>query len=283
MASKMKQILFLFFLGTLIVSCGRKPASESSPDSESSAFALERENFFNSLKNPDQATTKLIPGLMGFDSTMLNDPAHFYQYTGNDIKAAANLGIYLSDLNYCVMFKQSASTKKYFEAAHELSKVTGIEKGILEFLMNRYQANIGQNDSVKSVVNQLFEQSTLGLQGTDRERLAGIAMAGFQIENLRLVLTTLESYPETLTDEQKQTQKELHQYIMDQRGKFEVIYNFIRANSDPLDPNQNPNYPFFDNALRELIGVYRNVTETDPQINELKEKVDAIRNKIVSM
>ncbi len=279
----MKSILLLFFLATFIISCERKPASESGSNSESAAFALERENFFTSLKNPSEAVTKVIPGLMGFDSTMLNDPAHFYRYTVNDVKAAANLGIYISDLNYCVMFKQSASSKKYFEALYELSKVIRIEKGILEFLMNRYQTNMEQNDSVKSVVNQLFEQSTLGLQGTDRERLAGIAMAGYQIENLHLVLSTLESFPEVLTDQQIQSQNVLREYIFEQRGKFEVIYNFVRANSDPLDPNRNPNYPFFDNALRELIVVYRSVTVNDSKLKELREKVNVIRNKIISI
>jgi hypothetical protein len=277
----MKQTLFIVFLSVLIFSCGSKQEKTSSP--ESRAFSVERENFFNSLKNPAEAATQLIPGLAGFDSTLLNDPAHFYRYTANDVKAAANLGIYISDLNYCVMFEKSASTKKYFEAVHELSKTMRIEKGILEFLMNRYQTNMEQNDSVKSVVNRLFEQSTVSLQGTDRERLAGIAMAGYQIENLHIALSTLESFPETLTDEQLQTQNLLRQYIFEQRGKFEVVYNFVRANSDPLDPNRNPNYPFFDNALRELIVAYRNVTPNDPKNKELLEKVNVIRNKVISI
>jgi len=281
MDSSMKSILLLFFLATFIISCERKPASESGSNSESAAFALERENFFTSLKNPTEAA-RLNPGLSGFDPTLLNNPTNFYRYTASDVMAAANLGIYISDLNYCVLFKQSASTKKYFEAVYELSKAIRIEKGILEFLMNRYQANMEQNDSVKSIVNQLFEQSTVRLKGTDRERLAGIAMAGYQIENLHLALTTLESFPEVLTDEQIQTQNLLRQYIFEQRGKFEVVYNFVRANSDPLDPKKNPNYPFFDNALRELIVVYRNVTPNDPQIKELREKVNVIRNKIIS-
>jgi len=277
----MKQTLFVIFLGALILSCGSKQEKSSTP--ESSAFSVERENFFNSLKNPTEVATRLTSGLSGFDSTLLNDPTHFYRYAGNDVKAAANLGIYISDLNYCVLFKQGTSTKKYFEAVHELSKAIRIEKGILEFLMNRYQTNMEQNDSVKLVVTQLFEQSTLGLQGTDRERLAGIAMAGYQIENLHIALSTLESFPETLTDEQLQTQNLLRQYIFEQRGKFEVVYNFVRANSDPLDPNRNPNYPFFDNALRELIVAYRNVTPNDPKIKELREKVNVIRNKVISI
>jgi hypothetical protein len=276
----MKKLLAVFFMTLVMLSCGRK--SEKDATAESKAFALEKENFFNSLKTPDEIVDRIKPGFMGFDSMMLSDPEQFYRHANSDIKAAANLGVYMADLNYCILYQQSESIKKYFEAAYELSKVIGIEKGILEFLMIRYHANIEKNDSVKLVVHQLFEQSTSGLRGTDRERLAGIAMTGYQIENLHLVLEALASFPDEVTEEQALTQKQLLQFMLEQRGKFEVIYNFVRANSDPLDPNQNPNYPFFDNALREIIGVYHNVTEEDPRINELKEKVDAVRNKIVN-
>lgn len=276
----MKKSFLVFFLSVVALSCGRKAETETT--TESNAFALERENFFNSLKTPEEAA-RAVPGITGFDASILHDAEPYYQYTNSEVAAAANLGIYISDLNYCILLKQSEEIKKYFKAAYELSKAIRIEQSILTFIMIRYEKNIAQHDSVKSVVHQLFEQSTSGLQGTDCERLAGITMAGYQIENLHLALSLLESFPETLTDEQTQTQHELLQYILEQRGKFEVIYNFVRANSDPLDPNQNPNYPFFDNALRELISVYRNVTEENPQINELKEKVNAIRIKIINL
>jgi hypothetical protein len=281
MTSNMTKLLFVFVLGMLLISCVKNREKDST--SESRAFTVERETFFNGLKNPSEITDKLMPGITGFDSTTLSDPENFYRHANSQVSAAANLGIYISDLNYCILNKQAAQTKRYFQVAYELSKAIQIEKGILEFLMKRYESNIEQNDSVKLVVNQLFSESTLGLQGTDRERLAGIAMAGYQIENLHLALATLESFPETLTEQQIQSQKLLLDYISDQRGKFEVIYNFVRVNSDPLDPNQNPNYPYFDNALRELIVVYRNVTEENPQVNELKEKVDAIRIKIINL
>lgn len=274
----MKKLLLVLIMNLILLSCGRK--SETNATTESNAFAVEREIFFTSLKTPDEIAS-LKPGITGFDASILNDAERFYQYTNNDVSAAANLGVYISDLNYCILLKQRESIKKYFQAAYELSKAIKIEQRVLTFLMIRYEQNIEQNDSVKTVVNQLFSQSTTGLRGTDRERLAGIAMAGYQIENLHLALTTLQSLPDVLTEEQAQTQKQLKQFILDQRGKFEILYNFVRANSDPLDPNANPNYPFFDNALRELIGVYQNVTETDFRIDELYEKVDAIRAKIV--
>jgi len=262
----------------LLSSCQK---NQDTNTTDARAFEAERTTFFNSLKNPEEIAT-LAPGLTGFNPTLLNDTKNYYLYATSEVIAAANLGIYLADLSYCILFKKSEEAKKYFEAVYELSKIIRVEKSTLEFLINRYEANIAQNDSLKLIVVQLLAQSTVGLQGTDRERLAGIAMAGYQIENLHLVVSTLNSFPDTLTDQQTQTQELLLNFILDQRGKFEVVYNFVRANSDPLDPDRNPNYPFFDNALRELIRVYQGIDQTNPNMKELGEVVNAIRNKVVS-
>lgn len=270
---------YVVFLMILSTSCGQKREVKS--DSESRAFSAERETFFNSLKNPEEGAT-LVPGLTGFNATLLSDTRNYYLYATSEVLAAANLGIYMADLNYCILFKKSDAAKKYFEAIYKLSEIIQVEKATVEFLIKRYEENLAQHDSIKLIVQQLLAESTLGLQGTERERLAGISMAGYQIENLYLALSTLESFPEKITEQQIQSRDLLLNYIIEQRGRFEIVYNFIRANSDPLDPDRNPNYPFFDNALRELIVVYNTVTENDPQINELTQKVSAIRNKIIS-
>lgn len=275
----MKQIVSIILISALLTSCGKNPKKEA--ESETQSTSAVRDSFFSYLQNPSDVASKLAPVLTGFDAGILNDPTHFIDYTSNDVKAAANLGIYLADLNYCILNKQPSKTKEYFDAVHELSKVLLAEKEALEFLMKRYEDNISQNDSVKMVMEKLLEKSTLGLKGTDRERLAGIAMAGYQLENLHLALATLQSFPENPTEEQIQSRVYLIQFVIQQRGKFVVIHNFIEANSDPLDPDRNPNYPFYNQALRELIGIYQGVTEDAPRIMELHEKVTALRDKII--
>lgn len=277
----MKHILF-FLLLIISFSCGRSRESQSESEKQSDMFAVERDLFFNNLRNTDEVKL-VLSTVSNLDGAVLHDPAMKINYMGNDIKAAANLGIYLSDLNYCILSNKKAEAKSYFEASFELSEVIQIEKTILDFLMKRYESNLEQNDSLKAVVTQLFDQATLQLKNTDRERLAGIIMAGYQIENLHLVLTIIKSFPDSLslTAEQHASKEQLVRYVMDQRNQMEVIYNFIRIHADPLDPDKNPNYPFFDNALKELIVVYRQAENTS--LVELSTKVDAIRNKIVSM
>jgi len=275
----MKRAFIIFITSTLYISCAQNRKNIDDPETRTQETI--KNSFFDYLQNPKEIAV-LIPGIE-FDVKFLHDPTRFIDYTGNDIKSAANLGIYLSDLNYCILNNQSSYTKQYFNASYELSKVLRAEKRILEFLMKRYEENINQNDSVKQLMNQLLSESTLGLRGTDRERLIGISMAAYQVENLHLALSTIQSFPETLTDKQIQTRALLLQFVLDQRPQIELIYSFIRANSDPLDPDRNPNYPFYDNALRELIRVYQHVTTDDPKITEIYEKVSVIRNKMVQI
>ncbi|HEY5748771.1 MAG TPA: hypothetical protein VIU12_22030 [Chryseolinea sp.] len=295
----MKKIVFILLLGSVAVSCQKsKETTESANGSDTTtAYDEQRKMFFNNLMEPAEVAAQLQFTAAEFNPALMSDPKGYVQYTGNEVKAAANLGIYLSDLNYSIAYKQAATTKEYFTAAHELSKAIGGEKGVMEFLMKRYQDNINQNDSVKNVVGDLLKKSTSQLQGTEKEKLAGIAMAAYQIENLHLVLGTLESYPKDMLPDDARTVilVPLFKVALNQRGNVQNIYNFLKTYSDPKDPDKNPNYPYYANAFEELIAVYQklNVEEkiatnkgleimNDAVVKELSEKVNAIRNKIVS-
>ena len=254
-----------------------KKGKSASPQTE--AFNAERNAFFEYLKKPEDARLQLKPVGSFFDSSLLNDPKQVYQYAGNEVKAAANLGIYLADLNYCVLFGKSHFTQKYFGATVELSNIVGIEKTALTFLEKRYAENMARPDSVQAIVDSLFARSVRDRKGTQKEKLAGIAMATYQIENLHLALRTLESLPESLTEDQQQTATQLVNMVVRQHSNIMIIYNFVRTFSDPNDPDKNPNYPFFDNALRELIGVYQKIDYVAPLD---KGRAIALRNDVVS-
>ncbi len=292
----MKKLISVLSVATILLACQKK--QEATDDEVSQAFTIERNAFFSNLKAPAEAAAQLQATSAEFNASLMNNPLNYPSYANDHVKAAANLGIYLSDLNYSVAYKQSANTRELFAAAHELSRAIGIEQNILEFLSKRYHDNIAQNDSVKTVINELFEKSTTALQGTAREKLVGIAMAGFQIENLHLALGVIESYPKDMLPDDERTQKliPLFKLVLAQKKNVENIYAFLKTIGDPLNPDMNPNYPYYAMAFEELISVYNklNVDEkiannrgielmNDAVVNELSEKVSAIRTKIVSM
>lgn len=277
-AHQMKTVLpltvsILFWL----VSCN-SPSGKKESD-HSLEFTTARENFFQDLKSKE-VISDLVPGLPNFDSTLLHDGGVYVKYAGNEIKAAANLGIYIADLNYCIILNKKEHARAFFDAAIELSAAIQAQRQTLSFLSERYKENLEKNDSLRTVVNQLLSASTLRLEGLQQERLAGITMAGYQLENLHLALGVLNKMPQELSTEQLHSREILTEYVFTQSSRWEIIYNFIRANSDPLDPDRNPDYPFFDHALRELITTYKGLSMQKPDFKELNEKVELIRSRL---
>lgn len=261
--------------------CQKKQEEKAAPISE--AFSAEKEAFFNSIKNPEEVSVALLPGLTNFNKNILHAPQDFHRYASNDVKAAANLGIYLADLHYCILFQEREIGKEYLTSAIELSKVILLNKTVISFLLQRYERNLSQNDSLRAVMKHLLAESTKGLQGSIHERLAGIAMASYQLENLYLALATLENFPTSLNEEQQKSKALLVQFVSEQQRRMEIVYNFIKAHSDPLDPENNPNYPFYDNALREILYAYQQSSSEDPKISELRIAISALREKMISV
>jgi hypothetical protein len=291
----MKKILFVLLLGSLTLSCqkSKENSENQAATPDSTTFTNERNTFFSNLLAPSEAAAQLQATGAEFNASLMHDPKKYTQYTSDDVKAAANMGIYLSDLNYSVAYKQSANTKEYFTAAHELSKAIGMEQGALDFLSQRYNNNIAHNDSVKNVMKDLLAKSTQSLQGTEREKLAGAAMAAYQIENLHLALGVIDAYPDDMLPSDARTVIliPIYKMILGQKQNIQTIYDFLKSYSNP----ENPNYQYYSTAFEELIAVYNrlNVDEriaknqgielmNDAVMKELTQKVDAIRNKVTS-
>ncbi len=291
---EMKRLLFILFIASVIVSCQK---SKESTENSDEGFIKEREVFFDNLQDPAEVAAQLQATAVEFNPALMNDPKKYTQYMNDQVKAAANLGVYLSDLNYSVAYTQSANTKELFNAAHELSKAVGIEAGVLELLAKRYADNLANNDSAKTVIENLYAKATKDLRDTDREKLVGIAMAGYQIENLHLASGAIESFPKDMlpTDVRMNILVPIFQVLLKQKNNVQITYDYLKSIADPSDPDKNPNYPYYANAYQELIDVYNrlNVDEkiadnqgdqllSDAVAAELRTKIDAIRNKVVS-
>jgi hypothetical protein len=290
----MKNLLSILVLAVLIVSCQKKNIDEAQVADK---FEEQRKAFFSNIHAPAEAAAQLQATAAEFNASLMSDPKLSASYATSDVKAAANLGVYLSDLNYSVAYKQSANTKELFTATIELAKYIGLEQGTIDFLMKRYNENIAQNDSVKAVLDKLFDKSTADFQGTEREKLVGIAIAAYQIENLHLAVGILESYPKDMlpTDARTQILIPVFRKVLEQKQEVETIYAFLKTIGDPLNPEANPNFAYYSTAFEELIALYKklNVDEkiannqgielmNDDVVKELSAKVNAIRNKIVS-
>lgn len=282
----MKQ--YWFFL-LVLIACEKKQTKEE--EMISTTFEAERQVFFDQMLNPDATVAVIKETQVAFNPELINNPTYFSSYTSQEVKAAANLGVYLADLNYSLAYNQKESAQALFQAAHELSKVVGVEQRMLGFLLIRYNQNLEQNDSVKAIVTELFEGATSGLRGTDREKFIGLVIAGYQIENLHLGLGLIQSNTNSAEEPKLNRIKEL---ILGQQQPLTTTFQFLMSISDPTNPEKNPNLAYYSTAFRELLAVYGKISPVsssghedevlNPVMrNELTEKVSAIRTKIIGL
>jgi len=292
----MKKLIPLLILVIAAWSC--QPAKEKTTEStQPTNFEKERAQFINNMKSAQEAAASIQATGADFNSALMNIPVNYAELGVDTLKQAANLGIYLADLNYSVAYKQSENTRKIFQSAYNLSKSLGIDETMLSFISQRYETNIAQNDSVKSALSELFKQASESIQGSQKERVVGVVMAGYTMENLHLALGIIETYPKDILPDDSRTQilVPLFKMVLDQKPQVETVYTFLRTLGDPSDPERTPNFAYFDKSFSELLEVYQrlNVDEAiannqgpallnDAVVTELSEKVDAIRSKVVT-
>ena len=287
--------LFPVFLMAAVLSCFSKK-DKVGEVIESQALVNARNNFLGQMRNAKDWAAEIQSTGADFNEALLSDPSNYTQFLGDTLKSAAVLGVYLSDLNYCVMYGKGELSRNQFNSAIELSKQLGVDNNVLVFLMSRYYENISQSDSLMNVINELFAQSTDALKDRKKERLLGVTIAGYQIESLHLALGIISKYPKELMplDMRIRALTPLFEMVLRQQKTIEIIHAFLRALRNASDPNRTPNFSFYDQAFYELLEVYKRqkVQEVlandrsvellnDDMINELRDKVSAIRDEIV--
>lgn len=292
----MKKFIPILLLAIAAFSC--QPAKEKTTETVTEKnFDKERTEFLANMQPAVEIAAQLQATGADFNPVLMNASINYVDLGADTLKRAANLGVYLADLNYSVAYKQASSSKEVFQNAYTLSKSLGVDETILSLVMSRFEQNIDQNDSVESALRQMFTHATEGLQGPDKERVLGVVMAGYGIESLHLAIGIIETYPKDILPEDARMQIliPLFRLILEKQALVETIHTFLRTLGDASDPERTPNFAFFDNAFGELIDVYKrlNVEEAiannqgttllnDAVVAELSEKVNAIRNKIVT-
>ena len=96
------------------------------------------------------------------------------------------------------------------------------------------------------------------------------------------------------TDARTQILIPVFRAVLTQQKNVETIYGFLKAISDPMNPEQNPNHAYYSTAFEELIALYKklNVNQmiadnkglelmNDSVVQELSAKVNAITTSVL--
>lgn len=285
------QVFTFAIVALLAVSCGNSetiddqieaPIEESDPNS---AQLMEIDGKVFSIPSPIQTALLIKNAGINYNKDILNEPSKVNNYATN-VKKAINLGIYGADLGYVTMYDQTQDAISFLTAVKSIADDLGVSNAFDLELVERFEKNIGNQDSLLALVSDAYRASDRFLKDHQQNDIGSLILAGGWIESLYFATSSAE-----MTGNEA-----LKKRIGEQKT---TVYNLIKL----LTPYYNkPEITVLVDHLMELNEIYEQVkssyTFVKPTVdaatktttinsttvvNISDEQLKAITNKILAM
>ncbi len=120
-----------------------------------------------------------------YNNQFYNDTKKFSTYS-TEFSKAVNLGIYNMDLCYAMVNDKGEDVLKYMKTVLVLSDVLGLKGAVDQMVGKRAEKNLGNKDSLLSILNDIFIKSDSYLRTNERVFTATCVFAGSWIESFYL-------------------------------------------------------------------------------------------------
>ncbi len=211
------QVLVLFVIALIVAACGDKKRSDQYVSDVNNADSV-REEVLSGLSG-DDITKQLASMGSPFQRDALNDidrVSHYLQL-GNRGGAAANLGVYMSDLGYLTNYQLKEDASRYFEGCMLLSDYAGVNKQFGRAVNLRFAEIISGNEDLEKSLNILFKKATDRAEGEGEfKKMHAAALAGYYVEELYHLVVIVKSDPGAV-DSARQAQQVTVRTLLNQR------------------------------------------------------------------
>ncbi len=249
-----------------------------------------------SIPSPLQTSILLKTSGANYSKDLLNVTSKLPSYS-TEYKKALNLGVYGADLGYVIIYGQTQDALGYLNASKKLAEDINVSGAFDENLMKRFEKNMSNNDSLLSIFTSAYRATDLYLKNNDRNAVSGMVITGGWVESMYFTLNILKKDFKNKKNvvqrvgEQKNTLDhviklltpfyqnpdmteltELTDALVDLYHEFEDIeikYTYIKPTTD----------------VANKITTINSTTEvkiTDEQLNNISEKLNAIRQMIIN-
>jgi hypothetical protein len=182
----------------VLTGCGTKKNDGEKIDKEGLEAAAIRDDVLKSLRS-SQVAGQLKFSRQLFDNGLLNDVdrANHYLKAGNKGAAAANLGIYMSDLSCLIAHGKRDEANRYFQACLTLSEFIGMKKQFNQAIHLGFNEIITGDQKLEKTLDVLFEDASNTAEQDEFKKLHASALTGYYLEELYLLAFYLKSYRST--------------------------------------------------------------------------------------
>jgi hypothetical protein len=276
----MRHILFFISASLIFFACSSEKKSDQLKENIQTGQpgGKERDNFSGNATMVYRVPTpieffvffKNAGGKYQDDSLLSVDAAG--KYLTSKEKAVA-FGIYASNLAYSAVFNQNQNTISYFETGKKLADDLGLTEGYGEDLMNRFQKNLNNVDSLYNLTADSYWNIFKLLEDQDKTKvLSYITIAGW-VESLYQAYGSISQFE----------QNEIIHSLADQQYVVENLYAFV--NEIHLKNAQTDEVlSIVEDLLKAYELLYENgddVIMTETQFNTIKKVVNQKRELLV--
>lgn len=184
------KVVVLSVLTVFAVGCG---GDETTDEKIEDPLATENETKENqlleidgkvfSIPSPIQTATLIKNSGTNYNKEMLNEPNKVTNYS-TGFKKAVNLGVYGADLGYVTMYDQTQDAISYLTAVKSIGDDLGVSSAFDMELVERFEKNIGNKDSLLAFVSDAYKASDRYLKNNQQNDVGGLILAGGWIESL---------------------------------------------------------------------------------------------------
>jgi hypothetical protein len=151
---------------------------------------------------------------------------HYLQLPNKGI-AAANMGIYLSDLGYLIESKQDAEIQRYFDACFLLANEAGMKKQFSKVLELRFAEIISKDESLDKSTDALFKNAENTSQGEEFKKMHAAALTGYYIEELFHLIRFAQTHSTDAGDSVKETYLQSIRTIIGQKSQLGNLIGYL--------------------------------------------------------
>jgi hypothetical protein len=207
-----------------------------------------------------------------YDAKLTSSPDLADQLNTSSDKAL-NLGVYAVDLSYSKYFEQLDKAAKYLKTMSILSSDLGIPDDKFVKSVKRVEGNLANKDSLVRIANEIYKTVESNLKESDRASAAALIIVGGWTEAM---------YIATQTVSVKNQDFEFLQRIEDQKNSLDNLITLLDKYKTDIAVKEYINQlEDLKKSMDSLKIKPDNMGLTYKQLDEIKKKIKAIRNKII--
>tara|TARA_B100000401_G_scaffold434434_1_gene374566 strand:- start:2444 stop:3367 length:924 start_codon:yes stop_codon:yes gene_type:complete len=228
-----------------------------------------------------------------YNADILNNPKSYEGYV-DLVSQSLNLGVYGADLGYCALYDKQQESIGYIRSAQKLSDILGISDAFDIETIQSVERNLDNKDSLLYIISNSYRKADDYLQTSDLKHIGALIIVGGWIESVHFAgILGKENKSEEVVDMigmQKHTINTMLDKMLERHFNepgVEEVYNDlddIRTSFNKVNIKYEYIAPETNKDKKTTTLKSKATVEmSDEVFNEIVEKINTIRTKIITI